>query len=434
MSELHDLHAEQNVLGGVLLAPRTLDRLLTEVRLAPAHFYRPSHAAVYTAMTGLHADGHGIDSETVRYRLEEAHGKLPDTAAAELEMLAGPVPDVGNLPSYAHRVVDLARWRRRREALQEQLAAVERLDDEAYTQATLHGETEQAGHDGLLTPDALAGRWVDWYDHSSKNVITTPWEEINEGLFGGLRPGDTTILAGHSAMGKSTAGDQLLEHAKEKHDLTGCLYPNEMSEIDRVSRLLAARAGVPFRRIMRRELTPDESRRTLKAAARLPFAMQPCAGWNADAICAHLRRYKWGVAFIDLATRIPARQTADWDYISGAITDAARQSGTHVILAVQLNRERSTSAERPMPALRDLRNTGAWEADARNVLFVHRREELDRETETAVLHDDGVIQLAKVSNGRQGAAQRVFLNYRRMRFDPLEHEQQARQPAGIGEF
>jgi replicative DNA helicase len=170
---------------------------------------------------------------------------------------------------------------------------------------------------------------------------------------------------------------------------------------------------------MNRNVNPAEAKKVLKAAGSLPFAMQPCAGWSADAICGHLRRYKWDLAFIDLATRIPAQKTADWDYISGAIADAARQSGTHVILAVQLNRERATSAERPMPVLRDLRNTGAWEQDARNVLFVHRREEIDRDTKVPVLHDDGVIQLAKVSNGQQGVAERVYLNYRRMRFEPL---------------
>jgi replicative DNA helicase len=86
---------------------------------------------------------------------------------------------------------------------------------------------------------------------------------------------------------------------------------------------------------------------------------------------------------------------------------------------VQLNRERNDKAARQMPVLRDLRNTGAWEADARNVLFVHRREEVDRDTDLPVLYDDGVLQLAKVSNGRPDA-ERVFLNYGRMRFEELQ--------------
>jgi hypothetical protein len=173
---------------------------------------------------------------------------------------------------------------------------------------------------------------------------------------------------------------------------------------------------VSFRKIMRKQLSPDEARRTLKAAQDLPFAIQPCAGWSADAIARHIRHYKWGMAFMDLATRIPAAKTSDWDHVSGVLNDAARQAGTHLLMAVQLNRERSTTAVRPVPALRDLRNTGAWEQDARNVIFIHRREEIDRDTELPVVHDDGVILLSKASNGRPNTAARVVLDYAKMRF------------------
>lgn len=413
-----DLEAEQAVLGAVLLSDRILDAVSVEVRLAPKHFYRTSNGYIYEAMLALASRGEGIDSETLWYELHE-HGKGTLVGGkAGIEVLAGSVPAVGNVRQYARRVVQMAEWRARLESIYEQLGAIARLDEAGWRDALVKDELAGAGYEGLLTPEMLASRWVQWYEASDSDAIPTPWPEINEGLFGGLRPGDTTVLAGWSGMGKSVVGDQLLELAKGR-GLSCCAYVNEMSEIDRTSRLLSARAPVSFKRVMRRELTPAECVRALAAAPDLPFSMQPCAGWSADAIARHLRRHKWGMAFIDLATRIPARLTADWDHISGTLADAARQTGTHVILAVQLNRERATTPERPMPVLRDLRNTGAWETDARNVLFVHRREELDKETRLPVTHDDGVIHLAKVSNGRQGAAQRVYLNYSSMRFLPL---------------
>lgn len=421
-----DLDAEQLVLGVILLQPRRLDAMLTEARLADSHFHRRSHGAIYAAMVALHERGEGIDAQTVLYELESKFGSLPESARAELELLAGPVPDASNAVRYGQRVVTMAKWRARREKALRRLAAVRSFDEAEYAQLDAEDAVADAGHDGLLTPDALVDRWMNWYDRPGTDVIPTPWPTINEGLFGGLRPGDTTVLAGWSGVGKTVVGDGVLEHGKEERDLSCCAYPNEMSDIDRVSRLLAGRSGVSFRRIMNRKVNPAEAKRILKAAGDLPFAMQPCAGWSADAICAHLRRYKWDVAFIDLATRIPAQNTSDWDYISGAIADAARQSRTHVILAVQLNRERSTGAERPMPVLRDLRNTGAWEQDARNVLFVHRREEIDRDSKVPVMHDDGVIQLAKVSNGQQGVIERVYLNYQRMRYDVLATDDPSR--------
>jgi hypothetical protein len=53
--------------------------------------------------------------------------------------------------------------------------------------------------------------------------------------------------------------------------------------------------------------------------------MQPCAGWTADQIARHIRHYRWPIAFVDLATRIPASTTAEWDHVSGVLNDAARR-------------------------------------------------------------------------------------------------------------
>lgn len=414
-----DQHAEENVLGAVLLAPNTLDTLATSLRLAPEHFYREQYAEIYRAMLELAARGQGVDTETVWYELHKRGTHHAIGGKATIELLSTSVPAVGNYKQYAQRVIELAEWRARLNGAYQQLVAIAELNEDAYQDATRRDELAGAGHDGLLTPESLGSEWMDWMDADDSNAIPTPWPKINAGLFGGLRPGDTTVLAGHSGMGKTTAGDQILEHAKDTRNLSTCAYLNEMSAIDRTSRLLAGRAGVSFRKIMEKKVSPEEAKRLLRAAPDLPFAMQPCSGWSVDAIARSIRKHKWGVAFVDLATRIPARLTADWDYISGALADAARQSGTHVILAVQLNRERATGAERPMPVLRDLRNTGAWEQDARNVLFVHRREEIDRDTGIPTVFDDGVIQVAKVSNGMQGAAQRVYLDYAAMKFKPL---------------
>lgn len=50
------VQVEQAVLGAVFLDPEQLDRLSPWLR--PEHFYRPAHAALYTAMLKLRNDGH----------------------------------------------------------------------------------------------------------------------------------------------------------------------------------------------------------------------------------------------------------------------------------------------------------------------------------------------------------------------------------------
>lgn len=415
-----DVQAESYIISCILLGGgKVADVYATELRLSARHFWRESYGRMFDAALAIYGRGGGIDHETIRYEIEQRHGKLTQAERAELELVVGAAPDPGNFREYGRRVVELADWRGRLQGVYGQLAAIARMDEQAYRDAVATDELATAGHEGLLTPEALGLDWLRWMNSDGSDAIPTPWPKINAGLFGGLRPGDTTIMAGWSGMGKSTGGDDILDFAKKTKGANACLYPNEMSHIDRVSRLLSSRARVPFRRIMEKNVTPEDARKLLAAARDLPFAMQPCAGWSADAIARHLRRFRWDLAFIDLGTRIPAQKTSDWDHVSGVLADAARQSGTHVIIAVQLNRERATGPVRPMPVLRDLRNTGAWEQDARNVLLLHRREELDPDTGTPVTFDDGVIQLAKVSNGQQGATERVFLDYAGMRFLPI---------------
>jgi replicative DNA helicase len=427
-----DVAAEEAILGALLLSAKIAEPLTTEIRLDRRHFYRDQYGLMYEVMQAIADRGEQPDAQLVRYELE-ARGALESAGGlAAIEYLAGSVPELGNWRTYAQRIVTMATWRQRLNRVYEQLTAISHLDETGYTDATLIDERQtEAGYDGLLTPDDLAREWMDWYDAANDDTIRTPWPKINAGLLGGLRPGDMTVLGGYPGKGKSAAGDQMLEYGAEQaletgRQFTGCAYLNEMSAIDRTSRLLAGRSGASFKRIMQRELTPSEIKATLAAAPSLPFAIQPCAGWSAEAIARHMRRYKWDMAFVDHATRIPARDVADWDRVSRALSDAARQTGAHVIAAVQLNRERSTTPERPMPVLRDLRSTGAWEQDARAVMFVHRREELDRDTQLVVEHDDGVIHLAKANNGHKDA-ERVYLNYQKMRFLVLNEGPEHRQ-------
>lgn len=415
-----DKEAEELVLGAIMLAPAIISSLTAELRLNARHFYYDVHGRIFDAMLRIVGRGDGLDPQVIAWEL----GETTAQGRAVLELLAGPVPAVGNVRQYARRVIEFAEWRGRLANIYDRLQAVAQLDEQAYRDAAARDELVAAGAagDGLLTPDDLASAWVDRYEASHSPAMPTPWPAINDGLFGGLRSGDVSVWGGWPGMGKSTALDQVMSFLrdiwqKRGETLRACAYVNEMDEIDRVSRLIAGRAQVSFERIMKRTLTPNEIAAALKAAPDLPFAIQPCAGWSVDAIARHARHYRWDICAVDHATRIPARDVADWDHVSRTLADAARQSRAHIMVAVQLNRERAATPVRPMPVLRDLRGTGAWEQDARAVLFVHRREEINRDTGLVDTLEDGVIHLAKVNNGRTGAAERVFLNYPRMRWE-----------------
>jgi replicative DNA helicase len=410
----HDLDAEASVLGAILLGgAKLIDSLVTEEGLRPEHFYRSEHGLIFRAMLKLEREGDGIDPLTVAGELGNSY--LPNGGRAELDRLTGVVPAVGNVRSYARTVRENAKWRSRLDGCLSGLEAISSADEEAFAAAqALMDQAESTPGEGLATPEKLADDFWDWLANPESAVIATPFPRLNELLLGGLRPGGTTILAGWTSMGKSTIGDQFLEHARSEGH-SACAYINEMSKEERVARTLAARTGVGFDKILGRDMAPREWKRVVNELPNLPFAICPCAGWSAEDVARHVRRHRFDLWMIDLATQLPAGTTAEWSEVSRQLTIAARQSETHGIIVVQLNQTRNDGAGRPHPALRDLKWTGAWADDAPNVIFVHRD---DVEVTTGVFEPgaDGYARLAKARNGRPGIVPLTLDPYR-MRFE-----------------
>jgi replicative DNA helicase len=414
----HDLDAEQAVIGAVLLtgAAEVLTGLATDPGLRPEHFYRDAHREIWRAMLALERDGEGVDVLTVRGRLEQTNRLSAVGGRAVLDGLAGVVPALGNVGSYAAAIIANAKWRARVTAATMMLEAASTLDEDAYDAAERTLTADDGETEPLLTPERLGERFYDWLADNGQGVIETPLPKLNDMLRGGLRPGATTVIAAWTSMGKSVLVDQLLEHARSQ-GVTACAYINEMSDEERVARLVAARTGIAFDRILGKDLTPAQWKHVLDELPRLPFAIQPCAGWTAEQIARHVRRHRWGLFAVDLATLIPASNTQEWADVSKTLTVAARQSGAHGLIVLQLNQTRNDAAARPHPALRDLKWTGAWADDAANVLLLHRD---DVEVSPGIFEPgaDGYVRAAKVRNGRTGLV-RLSLDPFRLRFvDP----------------
>jgi replicative DNA helicase len=418
---LYDLDAEVSVLGAVLLSDRILEPLQSEVRLRPEHFYRSGLGKVYAAMLALDRAGSGIDRLTLKVELEK-QGWLGDAGGqAGIDLLAGPVPNVGNVRAYAERVVELARWRARARKCYGELEAISRRNEDEYAAAGAELDEQEDARDQSADPTEQLLDFMRWLEGDDSDTIPLPFEQLQELMRGGLRPGDTTIVSGWTSMGKSVFVDQVLAWAHQAAKLPAdrlVLYMNEMGRNDRIARVLAGQANMRFDRIIRRQLVQNDWAHLAKAANRgLPFTIQPCSGWSARDIARHIRRHRPALAAVDLATQIPARETADWYEISRELTQAARQSGTHVLIVVQLNRGSNDKPLRPVPTLKNLLHAGAWEQDARNVWFVHRAEELSDAGIPEMLFD-GVLLIAKQSNGPLGNVP-ITLNPRTMRFEPL---------------
>jgi replicative DNA helicase len=302
---------------------------------------------------------------------------------------------------------------------------VSSFDSDLRAEAERRMDATAAGSEALSTPERLADRFYAWLDDKGTGTISTGFDRLDALLRGGLRPGGTTILAGWTSMGKSTIGDQMLEHARLQGH-SACAYLNEMSEEERVARTLAGRTGVQFDRILGRDMTPREWKRVVDELPHLPFAIQPCAGWSAEDVGRHVRRHRWGLCMVDLATLLPASSAQEWADVSKALTVAARQAESHMLIVVQLNQTRNDGGARPNPALRDLKWTGAWADDAANVLFVHRPDE---EVATGIFQpgSEGYVRLAKARNGKLGMLPISLDPFRMRMVDPDDYRAPLRE-------
>lgn len=100
------LEAEESVLGGVLLDPHAIDRVI-EI-MSVEDFYRESHRKIFRAMLALNEKGEPIDLITLVDTLK-ARGELPEIGGATyLAELVDKIPSAANIAHHARLVQEKA--------------------------------------------------------------------------------------------------------------------------------------------------------------------------------------------------------------------------------------------------------------------------------------------------------------------------------------
>lgn len=402
---LGDRESEAAVLGAVVLSARALTPLIVDEALTPDDFASSKHQQIYTAMLALHDTGEPIDALTIARKAQLEPGRV--------EQLAAEVPAAGNVRHYA-RLVKRAALRRRWQAAGHLLAQAAAEDDEqlvAQAEAQLAAPTVT---DDTSSREQLAAAVFGYLQDTRPVGISTGFHGLDEIIGGGLRPGDTTVIAAWESMGKSAMADQWLTGAATA-GLRAHAYINEMSRTDRALRMVARHGAAPWSRLVRRTLRDGEHERVVAALSDLPFEVTDSSDWSAEQIARHIRVNRWDVCALDVLHNMAYDGENELRQIATALVKAARSTGAHLILVCHLNQERAKSETLPQPVMRDLRGSGMLAKLAANVLFLHREQSVrdDGFVETA---EDGKLYAAKARHGRPGDGIDVEFEPQRMRF------------------
>jgi replicative DNA helicase len=420
------IEAEQSVLGSILVRPSGLDDVVD--LLHPDDFYRQAHGHIFRAMLDLYGRSEPVDIITVSFLLKE-RGQLDGVGGhVFLAALSEETGFATNIIFYAKLVKDKATLRRTLDISQEIAGAclgpIENVPEflDAAEQKIFEVAHEQKKSDMVHLKALSQANYVFQEDlHERKaeaHGLLTGFYDYDR-LTAGLHIGEVTILAARPGMGKTALCLNIAWNVGEREPVA--LFSLEMEKERQLTNRLVASAGrIDGDNLRRGRMNGEAWAKREKIQARL----DECLIWIDDtpgltplqlrAKCRRLKaRQGLSLVIVDYLQlmKVPRMRSRDEEvsHIAYALKELSKELSVPVLVACQVNREVEKRSGRKYQ-LSDLRESGAIEQAADNVLFLYRDKE-------DVI---GELDLAKQRNGAVGtfklaysAAYARFDNYAR---------------------
>ena len=421
----HDLDAERALLGAVILKPDAMHDV--SVTVYPESFYADKHVEIYRAILGLFTKGDPIDFLSVSTKLKSNQQLERVGGASYLTELIETVPAAGNANYYARLVHDKAMLRGLIHAADD-IAELgysdpENIDatlDEA--EKKVYGVTNQTTTQKFTTiGSALSEAW-ERFEHLSANQdamrgVPTGFGALDN-ILAGLQKSDLIILAARPSMGKTTFTLDLARNAALKYKKSVGIFSLEMSDQQLVDRLLAAEAGVDSWKLRTGKLHSDREFEAVQSAmARLSEAQihiddQP--GNNILKMRSAARRlhneHGLDLLIVDYlqlmsptASKASDSMVQQVTEISRSLKILARELDVPVLACSQLSR--AVEQRGGKPRLSDLRDSGSIEQDADVVMFIHRDDKINKDSDRPNIAE---IMVEKHRNGPVGSCELYF--------------------------
>lgn len=396
----HDLEIERALLAGILLNGDVLLDFGDDVH--QDDFFLPGHREIFAACRKLAFDNIPIDLQTLASHLRD-HGKLELVGGVDyLSQLALTPSTSLHAKEYAKSVHDLA-WRRRiQEAGEKTIAAALKAGDtrsiaseveQSIFNATQEIKTTQVAKLGDILPNFISDleKRAD-NPHAASNLIMSGFRDL-DGCLNGFRPGQLVVIAARPGMGKTSLAANIL-HDVAIHQGKGVLFFSlEMTKNELAERIISFSSRVDLTRIRSVNLRPDDFQALFEAADELeraplyiddrsvitPFDVMQTARRVKSMLTA--RGEQMGLIVVDYIQIMKGggfseNRSLEVAQITGGLKAIAKEMGVPVIALSQLNREgaKRGTGESRKPQLSDLRDSGAIEADADIVIFIHREQ------------------------------------------------------------
>ena len=384
--------AEQNVLGSVLLDSQAINLVVD--RLRSEHFYSEVHKRIYDAILDLSSRAQPIDLITLQDALRKT-GQLELVGGLEyLVELAEKVVTTANLNSHATLIREKAMLRAMikagldisAEGYEEPPDIEEYIDRSEKRVFDVAQDKIQRPYVAIQEVVNEAIKRIEELDKKTSDVtgIASCYYDLDH-LTSGFHPGELTVLAARPSMGKtSLALNIALNAALEARQSVG-IFSLEMSRQELVIRMLCSLAHVDSQKFRRGRLDHEEWLRLSGAADKLYDAriyLDDSSSINYISLRSKARRMKamhgLDMVIVDYLQLMQAATSGresnreqEIAQTSRALKGLAKDLSIPVITLSQLNRDLEKRADK-RPQLSDLRESGAIEQDADNIIFIYR--------------------------------------------------------------
>ena len=381
----NDPELEAIVLGGMLIEQRGVSEVVEVVKDTNV-FYTHKNALVYDAIISLYKSSQGVDMMTVKTELQRI-GKLKEAGGGGyLVELTERVSSSAHIQNHAILLMQMYVKRK-------SIEVGYNLAEQSYEEDTdifelLDGSYKELDKISdwlsIKQPKALGDYLTEVLKTKAERAgIPTAVRDINLKL-NGYQPSDLVIIAGRPAMGKTAyALSDALHQAR-----LGCpvgIFSLEMSARQLTARLFANYAGIDSNKLAIGTLSQSEM--DVAVSLRPSFGKLPLYIDDEPfltLLSLKIKAKKWvrekgvKIIYIDYLQLISNSQrgrTRDQEIseISRTLKGLAKELDIPIIALSQLSRGVEARGDK-RPMLSDLRESGAIEQDADNVLFLYRPE------------------------------------------------------------
>ncbi|MCR4877575.1 MAG: replicative DNA helicase [Clostridiales bacterium] len=420
------VEAEMSVLGAMLQDSNAVLRAMEN--LTADDFLMAEHQEIFKVMTALSSEQKPLDLVTVEAELSRKGSLEGIGGTIYLMRLTAAVPTTANIRAYIDIVREMSIRRRMIRTCQE-------ISRESYAQQTPLQEVLTHAEKAIF--DLVMNRTDGESLRHVSDVLMTTYDQIEKlaqnrgGISGvptgfidldnyltGLHEGELIIIGARPAMGKTSLAMNIAAYASVVKNKAVAVFSLEMPREQIVMRMLCSEARVDMQRVRKGTLEDADWMKLAKALGPIsnaPMYLDDTSGITPSLLRSRCRRlmmdHGLDLVLIDYLGlmrgdgRTESRQLEVAE-ISRQLKAMALELKIPVIACAQLSRANKERIDK-RPMLSDLRDSGSIEQDADVVMFLHREEYYNRDTEDKNIAE---VNIAKQRSGPVGTVKLAWLS------------------------